>query len=150
MPCFSKPNFQRLKKLGLSLSINRLCEQQGQQSFLGVRQNEKYFCHFQLGKLVGKKWQTKSVVWQLHFSGAEIILKNYAVFNKNLGMFQCTICNKQTARKDNLFKHLESIHFPNSFTYTCDYCQVIFSTKKKKEYHLAKFHRNRKDYATVH
>ena len=83
------------------------------------------------------------------FSDVVSVLKSYAVFNKNLKMFQCTICNKQCAQKSNMLRHIESIHFPNTFTYTCEYCNATLPTRKKKEHHLAKFHRDRKDYATV-
>ena len=31
--------------------------------------------------------------------------------------WQCTICGKECAQKVNLAKHVESVHFPNSFSY---------------------------------
>ena len=77
------------------------------------------------------------------------VLQRYAVYNKEVNKFQCTVCNKQSARKDNLFKHIESVHFPDSFTYECTFCHETFSTRNKKENHLARFHKDRSSYASL-
>ena len=34
----------------------------------------------------------------------------------------CTICGKSNSQKWNIMNHVESVHFPNMFTYSCKYC----------------------------
>ena len=56
--------------------------------------------------------------------------------------WQCTICGKECAQKVNLAKHVESVHFPNSFSYECKYCGQTFNTKNKLYVHVQRTHKN--------
>ena len=56
--------------------------------------------------------------------------------------WQCTLCEKECTQKNNLVKHIESVHFPDSFTHKCKYCGQTFSNKNKMYMHVQKIHKN--------
>jgi len=56
--------------------------------------------------------------------------------------WQCTICGKESAHKGNLGKHVENVHFPDSFSYNCKYCNQVFNTKNKLHVHVARTHKS--------
>ncbi len=73
------------------------------------------------------------------------ILKQYVHYNTSEGCYLCTICQKSNSQKPNIMRHIESIHFPNSFVYTCKYCLKQFSNKNNMYKHVTDIHRGRKD-----
>ena len=38
------------------------------------------------------------------------------------GSFSCSLCTKHAAQLTDIKRHIESIHFPNTFTYACPFC----------------------------
>ena len=58
-------------------------------------------------------------------------LNAFIIWEESRGKFKCAICGKLFSRKEHLWCHLESIHFPNSFLYSCDMCHKSFNTKNK-------------------
>ena len=59
---------------------------------------------------------------------------------ENMGKFQCTLCGKISRFKSRAVMHVESIHFPGSYEYECDYCGEKFDTRKKWSHHQTKVH----------
>jgi len=53
-----------------------------------------------------------------------------------LKLHRCTLCGKTGNHRNNLRKHVESLHFPGSFRYSCKYCQEVFDTKTKLNNHV--------------
>ena len=53
----------------------------------------------------------------------------------------CIICAKDFVRRDHVINHLESVHFPESYNYTCNLCGVSFNTKNKLYKHNFKLHK---------
>ena len=49
---------------------------------------------------------------------------------------KCTICGKLGTDRSNLRKHVESIHFPGVFSYTCKHCSQTFNTKNLLNHHM--------------
>ena len=72
------------------------------------------------------------------FTGTDF--SSYAVQNAE-SQWVCSICGKTTAQKANLFKHIENIHFPGSFSYNCSLCDMTFSNKNSYYKHKNKYHR---------
>jgi len=56
----------------------------------------------------------------------------------------CTMCGKSNNQKQNLMNHVESVHFPNMFTYTCKYCGKIYNAKNSLYVHMSTSHRDLK------
>ena len=54
--------------------------------------------------------------------------------------FQCTLCGKTNGQKNNIMNHVESIHFPGSFTYHCNLCDKTVKTKSALNLHNARYH----------
>ena len=54
--------------------------------------------------------------------------------------FQCTLCGKTKGQKNNIMNHVESIHFPGSFTYHCNICDKTVKTKSALNLHNARYH----------
>jgi len=54
--------------------------------------------------------------------------------------FQCTLCGKTNGQKNNVMKHVESIHFPGSFTHYCKLCDKTVKTKSALEWHNTQYH----------
>ena len=55
-------------------------------------------------------------------------------------LFKCQICGKTTVDRSNLKRHVENIHLPNSFIYTCNLCGETFGKKFQWNYHMKKQH----------
>ena len=56
--------------------------------------------------------------------------------------FECTLCpNFKAVRKGLVRNHLESIHFPGTFTYYCDYCNKPFGGKNALAVHKSSAHK---------
>ena len=53
-----------------------------------------------------------------------------------LKLHRCTLCGKTGNHRNNLRKHVESLHFPGSFRYSCKYCREEFDTKTKLNNHV--------------
>ena len=77
------------------------------------------------------------------------ILKKYAAFNTKTRQYECTICQKISARKADLIKHIESVHFANYFVYSCEFCEKTFPNRNTLFIHRSTFHKNQKYYAPV-
>ena len=57
------------------------------------------------------------------------------------GKHLCTICNKyQNINKSKVRDHIESIHFPKTFSYQCDLCDKTSSSKRGLEVHRSREH----------
>jgi len=55
------------------------------------------------------------------------------------GGYQCSICKIFFHKtKHHTINHVESIHFPNTFTYSCPHCAKIVHTRKALEHHKRK------------
>jgi len=51
---------------------------------------------------------------------------------------KCTLCGKSGKDRGNLRKHVENIHFPGTFNYSCKYCSENFSTRNSLNIHISK------------
>jgi len=57
---------------------------------------------------------------------------------------RCTICGKTGNDRSNLRRHVESVHFPQSFQYDCKYCGKVFNAKNSLYVHISTHHRDQK------
>lgn len=55
--------------------------------------------------------------------------------------FMCTLCSKLHSQKIHCQNHLESIHFPDMFNYSCSYCGKTFNGKNKLYVHVSLTHK---------
>ena len=55
---------------------------------------------------------------------------------------KCTVCGKTSNDRGNLRKHVESIHFKNSFVYNCAVCGKSFNAKNNLYVHMSNEHRS--------
>jgi len=80
--------------------------------------------------------------------GGDKRLYDYIVSHLEDGQkaFKCTLCGKVSAHKTNLRKHVENIHFPGLFIYTCKYCPQTFPTKNLLNHHVTNSHRSNVSY----
>ena len=46
--------------------------------------------------------------------------------------------NRHQARRN----HVESIHYPNAFVYNCQFCGKTLKTKKARDWHMSKNHKD--------
>ena len=58
------------------------------------------------------------------------------------GVVACAVSLVPCACRRDVRNHVESIHFPGSFTYTCPLCEAVMTTKKALAVHKQKVHRN--------
>ena len=70
------------------------------------------------------------------------VFQDYIARSEDSSAWQCTICGKESAQKVNLVKHVESVHFPDSFSHGCKYCGQTFNTKDKLYKHVQRYHKN--------
>jgi len=57
---------------------------------------------------------------------------------------KCTLCGKVSQDRSNIRKHVENIHFPNSFLYSCKFCGKTFNARNNMYVHVSTYHRDMK------
>jgi len=57
------------------------------------------------------------------------------------GGVMCSLCAKTFKIKRDARNHIESIHFPNSFIYTCEHCGKQFNALNTKNVHVTRNHK---------
>jgi len=58
------------------------------------------------------------------------------------GSYDCSICHSFSHRSVTTVRnHVESRHFPNSFSYSCTQCEMTFGTKTNLENHKRRQHK---------
>ena len=55
---------------------------------------------------------------------------NQYVLSQGNGKYSCSMCDFTQSRPSHVRNHVESIHFPHTFTYNCPVCGKDFGTKK--------------------
>jgi len=71
-------------------------------------------------------------------------IKKEVIDGRNISV--CTMCGKSSSQKHHLMNHLESVHFPNLFTYSCKYCAKTFNAKNSLHVHISTSHRHQNLY----
>ena len=89
------------------------------------------------------------LIFQIFLGNPDVVLKTYAAYNTQTRQYECTICQKTSSRKDNLIKHIESLHFPNYFVYTCKFCDKTFPNRNNMFTHISLAHKREKYLAPV-
>jgi len=56
--------------------------------------------------------------------------------------YECTICQIRFQARVTVRNHVESKHFPNMFTYTCNICFKDMTSKNAKDTHMSIYHRD--------
>ena len=77
-----------------------------------------------------------------HQEASREILNQYISKQTENGkiVFKCTMCDKTNNRKHHLLNHVESVHFPNLFHYSCYYCEKEYKTRQKLDDHIRIIH----------
>ena len=57
-------------------------------------------------------------------------------------VYECSMCGQKNSQRVNVLNHVESVHFPNSFVYTCKHCQAEFYSKNARNVHVSRNHKN--------
>eukprot|EP00092_Neocalanus_flemingeri_P023598 GFUD01025590.1.p1 GENE.GFUD01025590.1~~GFUD01025590.1.p1 ORF type:complete len:336 (-),score=83.54 GFUD01025590.1:23-1030(-) len=70
------------------------------------------------------------------------MFQDYVTKLEQTSGWKCTICGKESAQKVNLVKHVENIHFPDTFSYECKYCGKTFNSKNSMYIHVSRTHKN--------
>jgi hypothetical protein len=53
---------------------------------------------------------------------------------------RCLLCGVTKDRRWNVWKHVENLHFPGTYTYTCKHCGETCSTRDRLNSHVTKYH----------
>ena len=78
------------------------------------------------------------------------ILNDYIVKECREGrtIFKCTLCSNANSKKQTMVNHVESVHFPGTFLYTCKYCGKEYNAKNSLNVHVSTSHREDKKLPT--
>ncbi len=60
--------------------------------------------------------------------------------NGNVNIFICNFCNKHFHRKGHGRDHVENVHYPDAFVYTCDMCDYQLKSRVALRNHIAVAH----------
>ena len=61
--------------------------------------------------------------------------------------YYCTLCEKFSQKVITLTRnHVESQHFPDTFSYPCDMCGDVLTTNTKLMHHRTRKHLNKKNF----
>ena len=105
----------------------------------------KWFQYYIRGSL----WTSKSycIIYEgpLISASDPAVLEGYIKRNPNSSLVECGICGKEDKYKNNLRKHIESIHFPGQFVYTCQLCGKEFNGKNSLAVHMSNTHRGKRE-----
>ena len=71
-------------------------------------------------------------------------LAKYIGKDPSTRIFFCTLCGKSNNQKINVMNHVEGVHFPNTFQYSCQYCNKVHGTKQSLYLHMSRVHKNNK------
>ena len=55
--------------------------------------------------------------------------------------FACKLCGKEFKQKHHAQNHVESLHFPDTFVYTCCHCGRTFNGRNKYYVHMSTNHK---------
>jgi len=55
--------------------------------------------------------------------------------------FRCSICGTINGQRSHSENHVENIHFPGSFVYTCKHCDMMFNLRNKLYKHVNSAHK---------
>ena len=61
-------------------------------------------------------------------------------------VFQCKVCGKTNLRKHHIVNHVEAVHFPHMFKYSCHYCGKEYKSKNSLDVHVSTSHREERLY----
>ena len=76
---------------------------------------------------------------------------NQFVQRNESGVPMCGICSKFTNKSlSNVRNHIESKHYPNTFSYNCKHCQSVFGTYNSLNMHERNSHRKPSDFSLIH
>lgn len=68
-------------------------------------------------------------------------LSQYVVSDQNIKQFHCALCHTFKSKLPSKVKHhLEAIHFPGLFLYTCHQCEKTFKGKNAFNIHKTTMH----------
>eukprot|EP00092_Neocalanus_flemingeri_P013560 GFUD01014623.1.p1 GENE.GFUD01014623.1~~GFUD01014623.1.p1 ORF type:complete len:363 (-),score=97.22 GFUD01014623.1:116-1204(-) len=62
--------------------------------------------------------------------------------------YSCTICQKQFGTKRDGRNHCESLHFPTSFAYNCNFCGKSYNSKNTLNVHQTRHHKEERHMAS--
>jgi len=71
-------------------------------------------------------------------------LEQYVKSVPNTKDFQCGLCEYISNRPAKVKNHLEAIHFPGIFVYSCDLCEKTFSGRNAFGVHKSQVHSKKK------
>ena len=82
------------------------------------------------------------------FSGGSITyedLNQYIGYNRDQKDYYCKLCSKLVSKKPSRVRdHVEAIHFPGQFIYSCNICEKIFNGKNLLAVHKSTKHPKKK------
>eukprot|EP00088_Acartia_fossae_P013059 TRINITY_DN16761_c0_g1_i1.p1 TRINITY_DN16761_c0_g1~~TRINITY_DN16761_c0_g1_i1.p1 ORF type:complete len:121 (+),score=38.66 TRINITY_DN16761_c0_g1_i1:3-365(+) len=85
------------------------------------------------GGVDGNKGGDRNAIFSLHTS-----------INPLTKKVECTLCMKAFSQQHSAVDHIESVHFPGSFVYTCEFCDQQFDNKMGYKNHLRRKHKDQK------
>ena len=91
--------------------------------------------------VIGRKSQLININLHVLGTGTKMFQDYIAKSDQSSG-WKCTICGKESAQKVNLVKHVESVHFPDLFSYDCKHCGKTFNAKNSLYAHVSRIHKN--------
>ena len=67
--------------------------------------------------------------------------EQYIIRNNGQGRIGCQLCQHTVLNFTDMRNHVESIHFPNTFSYKCPFCDQAFGTNKAFKVHKQRSHK---------
>jgi len=76
------------------------------------------------------------------FSGELLDLTKYMVKDEESRLSCCSLCQFQSKIPAKVRNHLEAIHFPGIFIYSCNFCAKTFKGRNALGVHVSTVHNN--------
>lgn len=86
----------------------------------------------------------RDVFWSLPYLGMISKPEDFELYVTQTGSscFSCSLCPATKSRKRDILGHVESKHFPHTFSYQCQYCEATLGTATAHRHHVRITHKD--------
>ena len=89
-----------------------------------------------------RSYSRVSAIKPVYFCSGLQELDQFVVRNEMSRKYECSLCSKFGHKsRSNVRNHIESIHYPGMYTYSCDACGTVLNTRRALEVHKSAYHK---------
>merc|ERR1719319_969655 len=135
-PCSEKETESKITQLQPKKKTKQITTRSSNPKEIGIPSIFTSLIHNEAELLEGSVASTHNIA-----NATLSVLDEYITKDSATGNFLCRTCGKSSKQKNCIRMHIEAIHFPGQFVYTCSICNKTFNGKNSLTVHMARSHR---------